>query len=462
MRVRRTDGGRPQGAPTLGLRQYTSGAALSALLVALPLLVAGGSASETAGGATVARGSERPPLSGGIDERRLSGLDLPIVVRDGVRTIANVDGSLPEPPRLATLFVSTVPSGPQGVPASVLASYRKAAEGMAERQPGCRLDWAVLAGIGRIESNHAYGGYVDEHGETIEPILGPVLDGSGDTAAIPDTDDGKYDGDTEWDRAVGPMQFIPSTWRQYGADGNGDGVADPHNIYDATLAAGRYLCSGGLDLSDEEQLRTAVYRYNHSASYVEEVLAWAEAYRNEATEVPDSDVPVAVPEVAAEPAPEPVRFVSAEEAATDTGDSGGSGDSGAREQARNGRAGAPDSGDSGPESSRSTILTATSTTTTTTTSPTTTTTTTRTTTPTTTTSKQETTTPTTTATTPSTSTTTSTSQGCEREAEPTSTTPASSTTTTSSPEPSADAREETCGTDTSEPSPTSTTPTPTP
>jgi membrane-bound lytic murein transglycosylase B len=71
-------------------------------------------------------------------------------------------------------------------------------------------------------------------------------------AAIRDTDHGLLDGDPVWDRAVGPMQFIPSSWRSWG-------VGSPHNIYDSTLAAGCYLCAGGADLSDQAQLQAAVY-----------------------------------------------------------------------------------------------------------------------------------------------------------------------------------------------------------
>ncbi|MFG3618751.1 hypothetical protein [Nocardia sp. NPDC047654] len=75
------------------------------------------------------------------------------------------------------------------------------------------------------------------------------------------------------------MQFLPGTWGAYGADGNGDGVADPHNVFDAALAAGKYLCSGGLDLRDPSQELRAVLRYNNSMAYAANVLSWAAAYR---------------------------------------------------------------------------------------------------------------------------------------------------------------------------------------
>ncbi|MBA2477576.1 MAG: hypothetical protein H0V38_03100, partial [Sporichthyaceae bacterium] len=116
--------------------------------------------------------------------------------------------------------------GELGIPQIVLAAYRTAAETLAEVDSSCRLRWEVLAGVGRVESGHARDGLVYADGTTFEPILGPRLDG-GPYAAIPDTDDGVLDGDTVWDRAVGPMQFIPGTWAAVGADGNDDGNADP-------------------------------------------------------------------------------------------------------------------------------------------------------------------------------------------------------------------------------------------
>ncbi|MDS0132002.1 MULTISPECIES: lytic murein transglycosylase [unclassified Amycolatopsis] len=212
-----------------------------------------------------------------------------------------VDGSLPQPPLPEPLVVpggragSAGISGSLGIPGSMLKAYKNAADILAKEQPDCHLDWALIASIGRIESNHARGGYVNAGGDTLEPILGPVLNGAGAFAAIRDTDGGKYDGDTVWDRAVGPTQFIPSTWRGYASDGNGDGVSNPNNIYDETLATARYLCSGGLDLSTDAGQRIAVRRYNNSSSYVDTVMAWAAAYRGGVAQLPDSQVPIGTP-----------------------------------------------------------------------------------------------------------------------------------------------------------------------
>ncbi|MGH3887304.1 MAG: lytic transglycosylase domain-containing protein [Pseudonocardiaceae bacterium] len=186
----------------------------------------------------------------------------------------------------------TLPDGPLGIPGVVLDAYQRAEQTLAASQPGCHLSWSVLAGIGRIESGHARDGRIDTAGDTLGPILGPALDGSPGVAAIADTDRGLLDQDTVWDRAVGPMQFIPTSWRSYGVDANRDGQASPHNIHDATTAAGQYLCAAGGDLTDPTQLQAAVFRYNHSATYVTIVLRWAQAYLSGVTPTPPAPGPI--------------------------------------------------------------------------------------------------------------------------------------------------------------------------
>jgi len=206
-------------------------------------------------------------------------------------------GALPESPQLGPDALAPPDDSGQtgigdspGIPRAALAAYRKAERIVATTTPGCHLDWALLAGIGRIESGHARGGAVDARGTTLAPILGPELNGAPGVAAVPDTDGGQWDSDAVWDRAVGPMQFIPSTWRIYQASSNakGFGQADPNNIYDAALAAGNYLCSAGGDLRDRRQRAAAVFNYNHSDSYVRTVLLWADAYAKGISELPDA------------------------------------------------------------------------------------------------------------------------------------------------------------------------------
>ncbi len=200
-----------------------------------------------------------------------------------------------------------------GIPVTVLQAYHRAADKLAVEQPSCKLPWWLLAGIGHTESGHAEGGRLTADGTTRGLILGPRLNGGikGD-AVISDTDHGLLDGDKIYDRAVGPMQFIPSTWAHWGADGNGDGKKNPSNIFDATLAAARYLCADGRNLSTPAGLDAAVLSYNHSAPYLATVLAWGEAYRDGASSVGNSPLPTikdvtkARPPVSARPTPKPV------------------------------------------------------------------------------------------------------------------------------------------------------------
>jgi Transglycosylase SLT domain len=180
--------------------------------------------------------------------------------------------------------------GQLGITGTVLDAYRGAALRIAGRSPGCRLTWQMLAGVGKIESDHARGGDVTAQGDAVRPILGPVLDGT-QSAAIADSDDGRLDQDGVWDRAVGPLQFIPSSWAHFAVDGNGDGSTDPQNVFDAALATGRYLCEGGRDLSRRADLTAALYSYNHSVPYVRAVLAWVDGYAaGKARPVPNGDL----------------------------------------------------------------------------------------------------------------------------------------------------------------------------
>lgn len=187
-------------------------------------------------------------------------------------------------------------TGTVGIPAALAAAYRGAAQQTTVDSPGCHLGMELLAAVGKVESGHARDGEVWADGTTQRPILGPVLDGTGPFARIADTDGGTLDGDPVWDRAVGPMQFIPGTWARWRADGNLDGRADPHNVHDASLAAARYLCAGGRDLATPDGLDQAILSYNNSASYLSLVRSWKAAYESGA-------VTVDLPTVLAAPAP---------------------------------------------------------------------------------------------------------------------------------------------------------------
>ncbi|MBQ1117305.1 lytic murein transglycosylase [Streptomyces sp. C3-3] len=177
-------------------------------------------------------------------------------------------------------------SAEAGIPASILAAYKQAEQTVATTDPTCRLPWQLLAAIGKVESGQARGGRVDTNGTTTSPILGPALNGQG-FALIKDTDGGAYDSDAVHDRAVGPMQFIPSTWASWGQDANGDGRKDPNNIYDAALAAGRYLCANDRDLAIAADLDKAVLSYNRSTEYLRTVRSWFSYYQRGTHEIPD-------------------------------------------------------------------------------------------------------------------------------------------------------------------------------
>jgi len=174
--------------------------------------------------------------------------------------------------------ISTLSSN--GIPAATLLAHKRAETLLAEADPACGLPWTLVAAIGRVESDHGRfaGNRVGADGVSRPGIYGVPLDGSDNTASIGDTDNGALDDDPVWDRAVGPMQFIPSTWDVVGVDANGDGDKNPQDVNDAALASGVYLCAGTGDLSDDAGARSAVTRYNHSTSYVDLVLSIARAY----------------------------------------------------------------------------------------------------------------------------------------------------------------------------------------
>lgn len=146
------------------------------------------------------------------------------------------------------------------------------------------LPWSVLAAIGKVESDHGrLGGARLQPDGTVTPrIIGVALDGSPGVARILDTDRGRYDGDTTYDRAVGPMQFIPSTWAAYGIDATGSGAADPHNAVDAIHSAAHYLCAVGA--SDPARIPQAILAYNRSTTYRDRVLEIAASYVAAGTE----------------------------------------------------------------------------------------------------------------------------------------------------------------------------------
>ena len=220
----------------------------------------------------------------------------------GSDTSADGSGTLPDGTRLPTQAVRAPASltaprtlipgvhghGPgvvssasaSGIPAVALTAYQRAATVIDAADHTCHLPWQLVAAIGRVESDHGRtgGNVLTDQGVAEPGILGPVLDGTHGTSVIRDTDAGHYDGDARFDRAVGPLQFIPSTWAIVGVDADNDGRRDPQDIYDASLGSAVYLCSGTDDLGTDADRRAAVYRYNHSQRYVALVLAIMQSY----------------------------------------------------------------------------------------------------------------------------------------------------------------------------------------
>ncbi|GAA1884148.1 lytic transglycosylase domain-containing protein [Lapillicoccus jejuensis] len=285
-------------------RQLAAGVPALALVVTGTALAATGAGVD---GATVAQGTTRFPhrIEVPAQPQREQATSLQSALTNPLPALALPTGMTALP---ALGSVQGAPAAPSptvvldrsGIPAAALAAYHLAASLLQQADPACHLDWSVPAAIGRVESNHArFGGNrLDAAGVARPGILGIPLDGRGGTARITDTDHGVWDHDTTYDRAVGPMQFIPGTWRSVGQDADGRGTADPQDMADAATAAGVYLCSGGGDLAKDADLYSAVYRYNRSDAYVRTVMNLARAYRAGVTELPLSQLPAAHPATA--------------------------------------------------------------------------------------------------------------------------------------------------------------------
>jgi membrane-bound lytic murein transglycosylase B len=226
-------------------------------------------------------GASSPTPRTSVDDNGITTMAAVAHTGDGASVVAAI--KRPSPFRIAAATASSPPPsvvvnspGSLRIPAMALNAYQNAERMMAGAYPGCGISWNLLAGIGRIESMHANGGATDARGTPTYPIYGPALDGtlSGNEVIVQSVQAGRV----TYARAMGPMQFLPGTWARYASDGDGDGKADVQNLYDSTLAAARYLCSGGLNLRDQSQVMAAILRYNNSVAYAQNVLGWAAAY----------------------------------------------------------------------------------------------------------------------------------------------------------------------------------------
>jgi membrane-bound lytic murein transglycosylase B len=217
--------------------------------------------------ATTAKGDANSELTTALAERAAVAVQADQLGAAIARAQADLTAAQAELTATVTRVGATVADGMTTV---AYDAYRKAADQLAAEQPACGLRWELLSAIGKTESNHG-GGRLDAKGDSVVPIIGIPIG--------PDTDGGTLDLDATRDHAVGPMQFIPATWRSSGADGDGDGDADPNNVFDETLAAGRYLCraAGDLTLTTRDGVIRAILSYNPNMEYLRVVGARYEA-----------------------------------------------------------------------------------------------------------------------------------------------------------------------------------------
>lgn len=252
---------------------------------------------------------QRVQLRADIVDLEARGDELDVIVED---TLAFAEATAAQYQVVFHQRLASFVSGTD-LPLVALNAYARASGVLASEDPGCGIHWSQLAGIGRIESFHGYFGSstLDVNGNTTTDILGLRLDGrvlggvvtddlpdaTGRTqetagvqrlALIRDSDNGVLDGDRVYDRAVGPMQFIPTTWDIYGADGNGDGVKDPQNIYDAALASARYLCAAPGSMLTGTGEQRAYFAYNHDLTYSANVTREGRGYHNDLDVSPES------------------------------------------------------------------------------------------------------------------------------------------------------------------------------
>jgi Transglycosylase SLT domain len=280
-----------------------------AVLIAVAVVLPGGVGAGTmAMMPNEADPSSVPGLNGALPFQEDEALE-PYLDADMLAAVPVGEDPVSEPVRAVLSSAQVIDSlGQSGIPSVAVDAYVRAAGRLATEDPSCGIRWTLLAAIGRVESNHGrFGGaMLRDDGYPTKPIRGIPLDGRPNVALIRDTDRGRLDGDTRYDRAVGPMQFIPSTWESVGVDGNGDGRRDPNNLFDAAYGAARYLCDGDADLRNADARAKAVRLYNNADEYVRVVLNLADMYETGAVQrLPAIGLPPMEPTPPPRPSPGP-------------------------------------------------------------------------------------------------------------------------------------------------------------
>lgn len=254
----------------MGARKLTRWQKAGALVPMVVLVGAWGAALGNSGLATASgggAGDEIPDVPATAFDQPASVQQTPSGMPSGIDQKAGVTGT-----------VSTLSTN--GIPSAALYAYKRSETLLGKADESCHLPWNLVAAIGRVESNHGRtnGNSLNSDGVATPGIYGVPLDGKDGRAKITDTDAGSLDKDTVYDRAVGPMQFIPGTWAAVGVDSDNDDAKNPQDIDDAATATGIYLCAGEGDLSDPADAAAAVKRYNNSDAYVDLVLKISAAY----------------------------------------------------------------------------------------------------------------------------------------------------------------------------------------
>lgn len=166
---------------------------------------------------------------------------------------------------------------PYGIPQRQLEAYAYAAHKVG-KDSGCAIGWPTIAALGSVLSNHgrARGATVAPDGVTTVKLRG-LTAAAGGKKQVTDTDAGEIDGDSKRDVPVGPMQIMPSRWKESGTAVEPGAMANPDSIDDAALTTALMLCNSG-DVSSPDGWAEAIAKINPSKKFLKTVHAKAKEY----------------------------------------------------------------------------------------------------------------------------------------------------------------------------------------